>query len=209
MQTTDILEAFAPCVYFYPVGMSELKTRLNRLGLTPSELARRMGVSPESVNQWLARKSVLPSEVTEYLRQLEAVERNILAANIAQHGARNAAFDEGVYSLSYRSEHDEVAGESDALAVLRAGCILGSDRWGGVFSGTYHYDQAKRVNTFEVRISVPPGGELITGYSAGEKGSKIYIVAEFKRPDPVATATIEIAGQHIELYLRYLGPPPN
>ena len=105
---------------------------------------------------------------------------------------------------------DAAAPDGDgALAVLRNGRILGSDRWGGVFMGSYEYDPVQEVSKVHVRIDVPPEGMLVTGFSAGPAGAMIDIVAEFERATPIVTTMVEVAGHPLEVQLTYIGPLPN
>ena len=116
-------------------------------------------------------------------------------------------FDEGIYGLSFKGVPVEQGGE--ALAVLRNGKILGSDCWGGVFSGTYEFDPVAGRNTVQVRIDVPPEGELITGFSAGPEGASLNIVAALGRAAPKASTTVEVAGRPVDIEFCFLGPLPN
>lgn len=124
-------------------------------------------------------------------------------------------FHEGIYSLTFKGHFEpgvsDVAegGDGEALAILRNGKILGSDRWGGVFSGTYEFDAVAGHEKVHVRIDVPPEGELITGFAAGAQGATFDIVAAFKSAARRASTTVEIAGQFIDVEFSFLGPLPN
>lgn len=114
---------------------------------------------------------------------------------------------EGIYGLSYKgSRHDQ---DGEGLAVLRGGKILGSDRWGGVFTGTYKFDPVAEQNMVHVRIDIPPDGELITGFAAGSTGASFEIVAAFGRAAPKSAATVEIAGSMVDVEFAFIGPLPN
>ena len=117
--------------------------------------------------------------------------------------------DEGIYGFTYKAEHMGILDGDSALAVLRNGKILGSDRAGGVFSGSYEYDGVREVNRVHVRIHVPPEGELVTGYAAGPDGAVLDIAGSFERAEPYSKAVIEVAGRPVEITLSYLGPLPN
>lgn len=117
-------------------------------------------------------------------------------------------FDEGLYALRYGTGDGEPVPE-DALAVLRNGKILGSDRWGGLFSGSYEFDPTDETNHMHVRLQVPPDGVLINGFEAGPDGATIDIVGEFARAAPIAKASVDIAGRPVEIQLTYLGALPH
>jgi hypothetical protein len=104
------------------------------------------------------------------------------------------------------------SGEPDggsALAVLRAGKILGSDPWGGVFVGSCEFDPEARHYKVRLRFDVPPEGMLITGFSAGPTGAVLDIVGAVERAAPDATMVVEVAGAPVSVQLTYLGPLPN
>lgn len=117
--------------------------------------------------------------------------------------------DEGLYSLDYRGLRRRKHDGDSALAALRNGKILGSDRFGGVFAGNYEFDQVSQRNHVHVRMQVPPDGELVNGFAAGPSGALLEIVASFERAAPSAKARIEVEGRPIEIRLTYLGPLPN
>ncbi len=186
-----------------------LKGTLLKLGLRQSELALLLDVSPRTVSQWSTGDVTLPGPVAAYLRVLQCLSASQQAEEFARIEGRTKMLDEGIYGLSYRSgECCEPAADS-ALAVLRAGKVLGSDRWGGVFSGSYEFDNKREINTLHVRLRIPADGELVTGFTAGPEGATVDIVGAFARAAPMTTATVDVAGQPVEVQLRYLGPLPN
>ncbi len=189
--------------------MSDLKYLLSRLGLKQAKLARMLGVDPNCVDDWITTKSAPPDPVADFLRYLEQAEPEIITKEVGLLRTGYAAFDDGVYCLSYRNPAGSNGESSELLAVLRSGSMLGSDRWGGVLSGTYRYLPALRITQFNVSMQVPPDGETILGFTAGDGGAMLEISTEFERPRPVSSALVEISGRMIDLHLTYLGPVPN
>jgi hypothetical protein len=115
---------------------------------------------------------------------------------------------DGIYGLSYKSANGDDPG-GEALAVLRNGKVLGSDPWGGMFAGSYVYDEEKQADTVEVRLEMPPDGILVTGESVGPEGAAVDLVCRFSCREPRAPAVVEIGGQPVALELTYLGPLPG
>jgi len=117
--------------------------------------------------------------------------------------------EDGIYGLHYTAARSGEADEGNALAVLRAGKILGSDPWGGVFVGSCEFDADARLNKVHLRFDVPPEGMLITGFSAGPTGAVLDIVGAVERAAPNATMVVEVAGAPVCVQLTYLGPLPS
>jgi transcriptional regulator with XRE-family HTH domain len=186
-----------------------LKDVLQRLGIRQAELARLLDVSPRTVSLWATGDAPLPGPVAAYLRVLQLSGPTAVSEEIQRLEGRTKMLDEGIYGLAYKGEYLGHHDGGDALAVLRNGKILGSDRWGGVFAGSYEYDAVGEINKVHVRIEVPPEGMLVTGFSAGATGATLDIVAAFERASPLSSTRVEIAGRPIDLELTYLGPLPN
>lgn len=167
-----------------------LKCVLDRLGLRQAEFAKLLGVSPRSVSLWATGEVKLPGPVQAYeFARLRGALRRV---------------DDGLYRLIYGSE-----GGGEAIALVRAGRIVGSDRSGARFEGTYQFDSARRTNHFHVWLRVPPAGTTLTGLAAGEGGALVEVVAEVNEPGPVASVTARIGEESLELRLAYLGPLPG
>ncbi|MDX2290376.1 MAG: hypothetical protein NW217_16345 [Hyphomicrobiaceae bacterium] len=183
-----------------------LRDALDRLGLKQADFARLIEVSPRTVSLWATGESALPGPVAAYLRVLVLLPTERLAGELARIKGRKKMFDEGLYSLSYGAQGLE--DRDSALAVLRNGKILGSDRLGGVFSGSYEFDESAEVNRMHVRLQVPPCGTLVTGYAVGPQGAVIDIVGAFERAAPVARTTVDVLGAPVDVQLTYLGALP-
>lgn len=186
-----------------------LKPALDRLGLKQAELARLLDVSARTVSQWATGSQPVPGPVAGYLRLLEAATPDTRKREFERLEDRLKQLDEGVYRIAY---HGTASGEEEtdhALAVLRNGKILGSDRHGGVFVGSYRFDRARGLNSVHMRIDVPPHGMLVNGYAAGPEGAHIDVSCHIARAEPKARTSVKVAGQPVGVELTYLGPLPN
>lgn len=118
--------------------------------------------------------------------------------------------DDGVYGLCFETRasggFETEPDRGEGLAVLRGGQILGSDSNGGIFRGSYRYDAGRGETQVDVRLAIPPHGILLTGFSAGPEGALVDVSGWFRRPRPVSSSVIDIAGAPIVVQLRYVGP---
>ncbi|HUJ37130.1 MAG TPA: hypothetical protein VLW88_05585 [Hyphomicrobium sp.] len=115
---------------------------------------------------------------------------------------------DGIYGLAYAAEGERMPTEGSALATLRKGRIFGSDPWGGVFTGSCQFDADWRLNRVQLRLEVPPDGQLITGFSAGPGGASLDIEGAFEGAAPRLSTVVEVAGRPVRVELTYLGPLP-
>ncbi len=137
-------------------------------------------------------------------------------------------FDDGIYGLTIggginvadaqrspvnaADEHCDVeveAGPVEALAILRDGKILGSDRCGGLFSGTCEFDPVAGLISIKIRVDVPPDAQLITGFAGGPTGATIHISAAVEAATKTASTTVDVAGQPVDVAFAFLGPLPG
>jgi hypothetical protein len=112
--------------------------------------------------------------------------------------------DNGVYEIAFQSI-DRI---DRASAILRDGSVLGSDQWGAVFAGSYRCDRDDAVDRVSLKLQVPPGAELITGFAAGPEGAVLDIVGTFAHAAGTRRVDIEIGGHPLAIELSFLSPLP-
>jgi hypothetical protein len=157
-----------------------------------------VGVSPHQVRAWAASEAKIPGPVRAFLILLES------SGGRAAHCAIPLA--DGIYAIQFEASDSEIG---HATAALRKGAIFGSDREGGIFSGHYQFDAARNLNRIDIRFFVPPGGSLVTGFSAGPEGDAVDIVGEFGNLDTRPVIKLNVGEVPLEVELNYLGPLPN
>lgn len=118
--------------------------------------------------------------------------------------------DDGVYGLTFENHSalgvNGASSYGDGLAVISGGRILGSDRYGGVFRGRYHYDDVCGEAVVEVRLAIPPHGVLLTGLEAGPNGAFVDVSGRFRPPSPVSSTVVDVSGMPLTVELRFVGP---
>lgn len=114
---------------------------------------------------------------------------------------------DGVYRLTYCAQASDAKSEG-GLAIVRDGRIFGSDRFGGIFDG--HFDlEASKHPLATLHLTVPPNGELVTGFTAGADGASVKLSTVLDLSAPTRIATVEIHGQTLEVRIERLGQPPG
>jgi transcriptional regulator with XRE-family HTH domain len=188
--------------------MNGLKRILRRLELTQTELARLLEVSPRTVSLWATGEINLPGPVKAYLRMLQAAEASVRSDELGRLSVPRPHISEGLYSIRYQTRPDgqDAGHRGDAMAIIKAGNVLGADGWGGKFHGTYRFDSARRTYHFKIGLHLPPTGELVTGGSSDDIGQMIEVEAELDPPDPLASGVAHVLGRPLDLKVAYLGP---
>lgn len=116
---------------------------------------------------------------------------------------------DGLYVVDYAAGLSTPDLAGSGLAALRRGKVLGTDRRGGVFQGWYDYNRETARSHVSLRLQIPPDGELVTGFSAGESGATIDIVAAIEPCADASSLTVQVAGRPLEVKLTYLGALPS
>lgn len=115
---------------------------------------------------------------------------------------------DGVYRIYYRSLDDPIFGPEHALAVMREGQVIGSDPCGGIFSSAADRD-GDDPGVIRLQLTVPPCGELVTGYLAGFEGATIEISSTLNPLANTQRSIVDIEGDPVEIEVMYLGPLPT
>ena len=114
-----------------------------------------------------------------------------------------------VFIVSPNSSGSLGPGSRDkALAIVRDGNILASDRNGGVYTGLSTRHGSDDLQTVALTCNMPPDTELVTGFCAGDFGAIIPIRGAFDPGTDVQRVTVSVAGQPLDVELAFLGPLP-
>lgn len=113
---------------------------------------------------------------------------------------------DGVYNLLFRLKADTGPATS-GLAIIRDNRIFGSDPEGSVFEGHLAPDEQGTPRIRGV-LSLPPGGELITGLAAGPEGMDVELTAHPQAQDGTLRFIAVVAGESIDVDITYVGPLP-
>jgi hypothetical protein len=178
----------------------ELRSVLERFGLAQVEFAELLGVTPRTVSLWATGENQLPGPVSAYLRVLQMLGPDGVAAELRNLARRRQMLDNGLYRIDFTG----AVGWGNGVLVLKDGNIAGTDIGGVQYDGRYAFDTANSVNVLDLIIDVPPNGELVTGLVAGPNGEKVSVRAVCVRPSPEAVFVASGRGQQVQGNLQKL-----
>ena len=187
----------------------DVKAELARLGLSQSEFAQLLGVSPRAVGMWAAGDIALPGPVAGYLRVLHRLSPDGRVREYARVDSRRRSLDDGFYQVRYSGRVQGESRSGQAYCVFRNGVIFGADIEGGVVEGSYAFEPG--LGKTNARCIVRPADPLATvAASMGEIApGPVEISGVFVRPAPHAKAKVNIGHGHIDVVLTFLGPIPE
>ena len=116
---------------------------------------------------------------------------------------------DGIYRIEYCAPFGADEFSDCAMAVLRAGEILGSDKHGGLYLGSYEGEAATGRERIRLRLEIPLGGVLVTGDDHSSAGDFLDIEASFESQAAPYRLVIDVAGRPVAIELVYIGPLPN
>lgn len=137
----------------------DLKAVLGGIGITQTEFARLIGVTPRAVSLWMVGDRAIPGPVEAYaklLQNLTPAQRQIELAKLKE---RRTAMRDGMYGIQFASTKQWGVG----VIVLDSGRAFGADAAGVKFDGDYVYDDGKREAALRLKITFPPNVEAIFG----------------------------------------------
>ena len=86
---------------------------------------------------------------------------------------------EGIYKVDYQG----IEGMGMALMILETGTVTGADVVGGIYDGSYTWNEQTRLLDVDLDVTVPEGVVLVTGKVAPARGLKFRVRCSFPR-DP-------------------------
>ena len=128
--------------------------------------------------------------------------------NVAARSRPSRNWGNGVYAIQYFREDVFVDAVGEALAILRDGEILGSDQFGGVFEWRIVNGGGNGPDRVFVKLRIPPGGCLVTGYCVGDEGAVVDISGTLIGRNSNGGGTFEVIVEKVEVRFRYVGPAP-
>ena len=87
---------------------------------------------------------------------------------------------EGFYKVDYQG----TSGLGVAVLALDTGMVVGADAMGGMYDGTYEWNEEKQLIDANVTVSIPEGVPVVQGQIAPLGGLKFDVKCSFPRaPD--------------------------
>lgn len=117
--------------------------------------------------------------------------------------------EDGLYAIQYFHLAQSIEAGRGALAILREGHILGSDKLGGVFEGRLFLGGDCGVDQVVLNLRVPPGGCLVTGLCVGGAGAQLEMRGKLHRSRSGWCGTLDVAGETVEVRFHFVGALPQ
>jgi hypothetical protein len=137
----------------------ELRAFLLEAGLSSSDFAKLIEVTPRAVTMWLSRERSIPGPVEAYTRIFRTLPTGIRQREFSRLREAKATMRDGMYAVQYQS----VGGGGYATVVFDGGRIYGADPFGGKYDGYYTYDDSTGMALAQVKVTLPPNVPAVFG----------------------------------------------
>ena len=94
---------------------------------------------------------------------------------------------EGIYKVDYQG----ITGMGFAVMILESGTVTGADVIGGIYDGTYEWNEQTRLLDVALEVAVSEGSVLVMGNVAPPGGLKFGVRCSFPRDPNNQTVSAE------------------
>lgn len=136
----------------FTMNAHEFQVFLSLSGLTSSNFAKLVDVTPRAVAMWISGERAVPGPAAAYVRVYSALPDHARSLELRRLDEGSAKMRGGVYALQFESTQ----GVGYAAIILDAGRIFGADPAGGKFDGRYDYDPATAMVKVRFKVTFPP-----------------------------------------------------
>jgi hypothetical protein len=184
---------------------SDLKVIIAGLGVTQTDFARLIGVTPRAVTLWVVGDRTIPGPVEAYARLLSSAPLSLRQVELTRLKERKTEMREGMYGLEYSSG----SGAGLGIITLDNGRVYGADPFGGKYDGDYTYDEVTGLAELRLKLTFAPNTTAVFGIRHPYEWS-IDVTAKIDpRKDEGQTRIATPIGPHIDVTYRYLRALPE
>jgi hypothetical protein len=133
---------------------TELRSFLADAGLSQSDLARLLDLTPRAIGLWLSEERTIPGPVNAYVRLFKCLPPSIRQSEMRRLKETKIAMRDGMYAVQYQDQTGTSYGY--ATVILDNGKIHGADPVGGKYDGDYAYNDATRLAMVHLKATFPP-----------------------------------------------------
>ena len=110
---------------------------------------------------------------------------------------------EGFYKVDYAGQAEGQIDFGFALLALDTGTVVGADWAGGLYDGSYEWNERTQLLDLNVAVWIPEGVRVVQGQTAGPGGLKFNVQCSFPRePDnQVVQATTSLGTVAVRISL--------
>jgi hypothetical protein len=140
---------------------ADLKSLLAELGLSQSDFARLLGLTPRAVALWVAEERSIPGPVEAYLRLLKLLPPNLRQVELTRLNQKGNEMRDGMYGITFQGQQ----GAGMGVLIFDNGKVYGTDTEGVRYDGGYLYDEVSGLADVKVKITFPPNVQSVFGLS--------------------------------------------
>ena len=137
----------------------DLRATLERLGISQSDLARLVDVTPRAVSLWMVGARGVPGTVAAYVQLLESLPLGMRQAELAKLTEEQRTMKDGMYLIDFAGQ----AGTGQATLVFEGGRIYGTDNGGGIYDGEFQLDETTDRVNLKIRVQMTAGHASVVG----------------------------------------------
>jgi hypothetical protein len=138
---------------------NELKNAMSALSLSPTSLAKLLGVTPRAIGMWLTGERSIPGPAEAYINLFSKLPTSQRELEIQKSEVEKLTMKNGLYQLEFAGRN----GSGYGVLIFENGRIYGSDVGNGKWDGTYTMNPVTKSADLEIRVEMPAGEESVLG----------------------------------------------
>lgn len=137
----------------------ELRANLAGLGISHSNLADLVAVTPRAVSLWMTGARGIPGPVSAYVQLLVSLPPGMRQAELSRHTKDLKTMKDGMYLIGFTGR----SGTGHGMLIFDGGRIYGADVSKGKYDGEYIFNEKTGLVDVSLRVEMPAGVESVVG----------------------------------------------
>ncbi len=136
-----------------------LKAILVELGITQTDFARLIGVTPRAVALWMSEERTIPGPVIAYVRIMQLLPPNLRQIELNRLKQKGTNMRDGMFGISFQGQQ----GAGMGVLIFDNGRVYGTDSQGVRYDGEYLFDESSGLADVKVKVTFPPNVRAVFG----------------------------------------------